>query len=137
MAVYAIKVALADPQARHWRFANQKTMYGGKHIAAGDTLFVFDSENAGGHGLVACGVVTAATARPRVPGVERQTPCVSIEVRRTASATRPLGRTELKPFAGVPGDSAESELHFKFYRQATDKIVGLSDAAAALLARCC
>jgi hypothetical protein len=29
----------------------------------------------------------------------------------------------------------ETELNFKFYRQATNKIVGLSDSAAAFLAR--
>jgi hypothetical protein len=30
---------------------------------------------------------------------------------------------------------AETELNFKFYRQATDKIVGISDQAAALLSK--
>ena len=67
------------------------------------------------------------------PGIERQTPRVSIAVTRTAGAKRRLGRAELKPFANGADGRPEAELHFKFYRQATNKIVGLSAAAAALL----
>jgi hypothetical protein len=41
-------------------------MYGGKQIAEGDAIFVFASENEGGSGLIAKGVVTSAkpVARP-------------------------------------------------------------------------
>jgi len=130
---YAIKADVRDPRARTFAFAAQKTMYGGKAIAAGDTIFIFASENAGGQGLVARGVVTAATAVPRQPGVERQTPRVSIAVERTALALRPLGRRELRPLADWDDGRPGTELNFKLYRQATDKIVGLSDAAAAFL----
>jgi hypothetical protein len=56
-----IKAAVGDPRARTFAFA-QKTMYGGKHIARDDTIFVFASENEGGPGLVASGVVTSAKA---------------------------------------------------------------------------
>ncbi|MGE0748912.1 MAG: hypothetical protein AB7K86_26870 [Rhodospirillales bacterium] len=133
MAAFAIKAAVDDPRARTLTFAAQKTMYGGKAIAAGDTLFIFASENAGGQGLVARGVVTAATPTPRLAGVERQTPRVSIAVRRTALARRPLGRRELRPLADWDDGRPGTELNFKLYRQATDKIVGLSDAAAAFL----
>lgn len=131
--MYAIKTAIADPLAPRWDFTAQKTMYGGKRIAVGDTVYVFASENAGGAGLVARGVVTAAVAVPRRPGVERQTPRIDLAVERTAAARRPLGRVELRPFAGGEPQLPPAELHFKFYRQATDKIVGLSDAAAAFL----
>jgi hypothetical protein len=72
-----------------------------------------------------------------VPGVERQTPRVSLSVRRTGAARRPLGRTELKPFDDWDDGRPETELNFKFYRQATDKIVGLSPEAAAFLEACC
>jgi hypothetical protein len=130
---YAIKAAVAEPKARAFDFPEQKTMYGGKHIAAGDTIYVFASENAGGPGLVAKGIVTAARAVPRTPGIERQTPRVSITVRRTALAKGRLGRVELKHFADWDDGRPETELNFKFYRQATDKIVGLSDEAAAFL----
>jgi hypothetical protein len=41
-------------------FSAQKTMYGGKHIAQGDTIFVFASENESGPGLIASGGVTSA-----------------------------------------------------------------------------
>ena len=131
---YAIKAAVDDPQAKHFRFTAQKTMYGGKQIAAGDTIFVFASENEGGQGLVARGIVTSAEATPRKRGIARQTPRVSITIRRTALAKRRLGRSELKPFNRWNDGKPETELNFKFYRQATNKIVGISDEAAAFLA---
>lgn len=130
---YAIKVEITDPRAKSFAFANQPTMYGGKHIAEGDTVYVFASENEGGSGLVARGVVTVAEPIPRTPGIARQTPCVSVTIRRTALATRPLGRRDLKPFKDWKDGRPETELNFKFYRQATDKIVGISDATAAFL----
>jgi hypothetical protein len=68
-----------------------------------------------------------------VAGVERQTPLVSVSIRRTALATRPLGRAGLKAFKNWDDGRPETELNFKYYRQATNKIVGLSDAATALL----
>ena len=131
--VYAIKAEVRDPGAKTFAFTAQKTMYGGKRIAVGDTIFVFASENEGGQGLVARGIVTASEAIPRKPGVERQTPLVSIAVRRTALAKRPLGRAELKPFKDWKDGRPETELNFKYYRQATDKIVGITDATAAFL----
>ncbi|WP_342240278.1 hypothetical protein [Inquilinus sp. OTU3971] len=130
---YAIKAEIRDPQAETFVFAAQKTMYDGKHIAAGDTVFLFASETEGGHGLVACGVVTAAEVVAKVPGIARQTPRVSVTIRRTALARRKLGRSELKPLTDWADGRPETELNFKFYRQATDKIVGLSDEAAAFL----
>jgi hypothetical protein len=45
---FAIKTEVRDLRARTFVFAGQKTMYGGKHIAKGDTVFVFASENEGG-----------------------------------------------------------------------------------------
>ena len=130
---YVIKAHVPDVRAKEFVFTAQKTMYGGKRIAAGDTVFVFASENAGGQGLIARGRVTAAEATPRKRGVERQTPRVSITVQRTALAKRVLGRSELKPFADWKDGRPETELNFKFYRQATDKIAGISDEAAAFL----
>ena len=75
----------------------------------------------------------AATATPRKPDVDRQTLRVSITVRRTTQANRLLGRHELKPFTDWDDGRPETELNFKFYRQATNKIVGLSDHTAAFL----
>jgi hypothetical protein len=131
---YAIKTEIRDPRAKTFSFTAQKTMYGGKNIAEGDTVFVFASENEGGQGLVARGVVTSAKAVAKKRSVARQTPRVSIEVRRTALARRPLGRRELKPFADWSDGRPETELNFKFYRQATNKIVGVTDETAAFLA---
>jgi len=131
--MFAIKTEIGDRMAATFEFGAQKTMYGGKRIAPGDIIFVFASENEGGPGLVAKGVVTAAQALARKSGIARQTPRVSITVRRTALPKRRLGRGELKPFAQWDDGRPETELNFKFYRQATNKIVGLSDQAAAFL----
>jgi hypothetical protein len=130
---YAIKAEVRDPRAKTFTFIAQKTMYGGKRIAAGDTIFVFASENEGGPGLIARGVVTSARAVERKPGIARQTPRVSVIIRRTGFARRPLGRSELKPCKDWKDGRPETELNFKFYRQATNKIAGLSDEAAAFL----
>ena len=131
--MFAIKAEVSDPQARTFAFSAQKTMYDGKHITKGDTIFIFASENEGGSGLIASGVVTSAKAVPKKRGVARQTPRVSITVRRTALAKRRLGRSELKVFSDWNDGRPETELNFKFYRQATNKIVGISDEAAAFL----
>ncbi|TPJ51998.1 hypothetical protein FJ471_28440, partial [Mesorhizobium sp. B2-7-1] len=70
---------------------------------------------------------------PRRADLDRQTPRVSVCVHRTALATRPLGRDELKRFKDWKDGRPETELNFKFYRQATNKIVSLSDATVAFL----
>jgi hypothetical protein len=108
-------------------------MYGGKRIAEGDTVFVFASESEGGQGLIARGVVTSVNAIPRKRGIARQTPRVSVTVRRTALTGRSLGRSELKPFTDWNDGQPRTELNFKFYRQATNKIAGISEDAAAFL----
>jgi hypothetical protein len=130
---FASKAAVIDPRARTFAFTAQKTMYGGKQIAMGDIIFVFASESEGGQGLIASGVVTSTKAIAKKRGVARQTPRVSITIRRTALAKRHLGRSELKRFCNWNDDRPETELNFKFYRQATNKIVGISDQAAAFL----
>ena len=133
---FVVKAAIADPRAKTFRFAAQKTMYGGKTIAAGDEIFIFASETDGGAGLIARGIVTEAEPTPRKRGVARQTPRVSIAVRRTALAKRKLGRDALMAWRGVDDGSPQAELDFKFYRQSTNKICGISGAAAKFLSRC-
>jgi hypothetical protein len=132
---FAIKAEIRDPRAATFAFTTQKTMYGGKHIAEGDTIFLFASENEGGHGLIARGVVTSAQATRKKPGIIRQTPRVSLSIRRTALARRPLGRSELKHLTDWNDGQPGTELNFKFYRQATNKIVGISDEAAKFLGK--
>ena len=130
---FAIKAEVCDPRAKTFAFTAQKTMYGGKHIAEGDTVFVFASENEGGQGLIARGVLTSGKAIAKKRGIARQTPRVNLTIRRTALAKRPLGRSELKHFTNWNDGQPGTELNFKFYRQATNKIVGISDEAAAFL----
>ena len=59
---------------------------------------------------------------------------MTIAIKRTALARRPLGRRELRPLTDWNDGQPATELNFKLYRQATNKIVGLSDEAAAFLA---
>lgn len=133
---FAIKAEVREARAKTFVFTAQKTMYGGKRIAKGDTIFVFASENEGGQGLIAKGVVTRAEAVAKKRGLARQTPRVSITVKRTALAKRALGREELKRFAAWDDGQPETELNFKFYRQATNKIVGISEGAVRFLDWC-
>jgi hypothetical protein len=130
---FAIKAEVRDLLAKTLAFSAQKTMYGGKHIAKGATIFVFASENEGGPGLIASGVVTSAKRIPKKRVVARQTPRMSITIRRTALAKQRLGRSELKRCSEWKDGRPETELNFKFYRQATNKVAGISDEAAAFL----
>ena len=45
---FAIKAEIHDLSVETFAFTAQKTMYGGKHIAEGDLVFLFASENEGG-----------------------------------------------------------------------------------------
>lgn len=131
--MYAIKAEVRDPRARSFTFVAQKTMYAGRRVAAGDTIFVFASENEDGQGLIARGVVASVEAVAKTPGIARQTPRVSLAIERLVPARRRLGRAELKRFSDWDDGRPETELNFKFYRQATNKVVGLSAQAAAFL----
>ena len=133
--MFAIKAEVEDPRARTFSFIAHKTMYGGKLIIEGDTVFVFASETEGGQGLIARGIVTHAEAIAKQRGIARQTPRVSVAIKRTALAKRPLGRRELKHLTDWNDGRPGTELNFKFYRQATNKIVGISDRAAAFISR--
>jgi hypothetical protein len=58
---------------------------------------------------------------------------VSVTVKRTALAKRPLGGDDLKPFKDWNDGQPKTELNFKFCRQSTNKIVGITDETAAFL----
>ena len=133
---YAIKAEVVDSRARTFTFTAHKTMYGGKLIAEDDTVFVFASETQGGQGLIARGIVTHAEAIAKKRGIARQTPRVSVTIKRTALAKQPMGRRELRHLTDWNDGRPETELNFKFYRQSTNKIVGISDRAASFLSKC-
>lgn len=130
---YVIKAKVEDATAERFVFSALKTMYRGKHIASGDVAYIFASDHEGGRGLCARGVVTFAESVPRVPGIVRQTPRVNVRVKRTGLAREPVGRVELRAFTDRSDGGPESELNFKFYRQATNKVGRVSPAAAAFL----
>jgi hypothetical protein len=132
---FAVKAEIRALRGAMFTFKAHKTMYGGKLIARNDVVFIFASETQGGQGLIARGTVVSAVPIAKKLGMVRQTPRVTITLRRTALAKKRLGRGELKPFSnwkdGLPG----TELNFKLYRQSTNKIVGISDASARFLGR--
>ena len=132
---YLVKAAISDPRAKTFAFGKARTMYGGKDIAVGDEVFVFASENEGGVGLIARGTVTAVRAHAKPRNAERWTPRVRIAIKRTALSKRPLGRDQLKAWRNVKDGSPQAELDFKFYRQATNKIGGISEEAGRFLRR--
>jgi hypothetical protein len=124
MASFVVKAA-PQPEGADWLKFDEKTMWRGKDVRAGDEVFIFAAEHNGGRGLYARGVVTGA-----VRGVGSR---VSLTVKRAGTATRPLGRGELRPFRDHTDVRPETEIDRKLYRQATNKIAGVSDAAAAFL----
>jgi hypothetical protein len=124
MASFVVKAA-PRPEGADWLKFDEKTMWRGKDIRAGDEVFIFAAEHNGGRGLHARGAVTEA-----VRGVGSR---VSLTVKRTGTATRPLGRGDLRPFRDGLDGGPETEIDRKLYRQATNKIAGVSDAAAAFL----
>ena len=129
---FAIKAEVPDTVADLFVFVAQKTMYGGKSIAVGDRVFIFASENEGGSGLFARGIVIGRESVPRTVRM-RQTPRLSITVERTGTAKSAMGRPELRAFRDRSNELPEAELDFKLYRQATNKIVGLTDEAGEFL----
>ena len=95
---FAIKAKVTDLLAETFAFSAQKTMYGGKRVAKGDAIFVFASENEGGPGLIASGIVTSSKSIPKKRGIPRQTPRVSITIKRSAPAKRRLGAKQTQAF---------------------------------------
>jgi hypothetical protein len=124
MASFVVKSAPRPDGTDRFDF-DEKTMWRGKDIRPGDAVLIFGAERNGGHGLYARGVVTEAV---RGAGIR-----VRIKVEARAAATRRLGRAELRAFRDHPDGGPEAEIDHKLYRQATNKIAGISDAAARFL----
>ena len=110
--------------AETFAFSAQKTMYGGKRVAKGDVIFVFASENEGGPGLIASGIVTSSKSIPKKRGIARQTPRVSITIKRTALAKHLSGETNSSAFAiGTTVDPRLSLILNSIVRQRTSSPV--------------
>jgi hypothetical protein len=88
---FAIKAEVRNPRATTFEFTAQKTMYGGKHIAEGDTVFVFASENEGGQGLIASGIRRRdrEDARRRPANAAREHHRQTHRVREAAAGAKP------------------------------------------------
>lgn len=129
---FVIKEEVNEPRTKTFVFAAAATMYGGRHIAVGDTVYVFASESEGGQGLVARGV----DGRGGDSKGARHCPSDAVRQRRdqTHGARQAPARTK-RPQAlqGLEGRPAPNRADFKSYRLATNKIGGISDEAAAFL----
>ena len=108
--MFAIKAEVSDPWAETFAFSDHKTMYGGKRIAKGDRIFVFASENGGGPGLIASGVITSAKVIANKRGIARQTPRHRQTYRAREAA---LGRIGLKLFSRLERRSTRDRAQFQ------------------------
>ncbi len=111
----------------------QKTMYGGKVIAADDRIYLFADRGSQRTGLIARGAVVHSKALAKTAGLARQTPRVDLTIRLDALSARLLAREQLCGFTEWSDGRPETELNFKLYRQGTNKVVGISDATAIYL----
>lgn len=130
---YVIKAMFPDPLPQIINLTSQKTMYGGKSIVARDTIYLFADRASERAGLIARGAVIKATALLKIAGVERQTPRVDITIRVDIPSRSELGRAQLHDYKDWDDGKPQTELNFKLYRQATSKIVGISDDASIYL----
>jgi hypothetical protein len=80
MASFVVKAA-PRPDDADWLKFDEKTMWHGKDIRAGDEVFIFAAEHNGGRGLYARGIVIEA-----IRGVGSR---VSLTVKRTCTTTGP------------------------------------------------
>lgn len=128
-----IKADMLTPLPATVTFTAQKTMYDGKNVSGGEEVFLFAGGKAGATGLVARGTVMTVSPVPRDAKAERTTPRLTLSIRVEALAKRPLDRAELKGFDDWQDGQPQTELNFKFYRQATDKVCRISDTTAAFL----
>jgi hypothetical protein len=131
---FIIKTPVVNPRAKYFLFKAQKVMYGGKLIAPGDEIFIFDSENEGGRGLCAKGKVIFAKIAKKKPLLKiRTTPRVTVKIQSKGTPKRRFGREELKPYRTANNTETQTEIAKKFYVQATNKIGGVSKKAAQFL----
>jgi len=68
------------------------------------------------------GFVTSAETIAKVRGIARQTPRVSLTIKCTTLVKQPLGRSELRRLTEWSDGQPGTELNFKLYRQATNKV---------------
>ena len=135
-SMFAIKAEITDTNAQSWNFMEQKRLRGQSANAEGDTIFVFARKNKCGLGLIAQGTVTTAKATSKKQGVQRQTPRLSIGIQAATGVEYRFGRNELRALHNWNDGRPGTELNFKFYRQATNKALGVSPDAAAYLITC-
>src|SRR5258707_7527687 len=89
---FAIKAEVCDPRAKTFAFTAQKTMYGGKHIAEGDTVFVFASENEANPGPSS---ISSSIVRPRT-----RSPASRMKRRRSSANSSRLVKLDCAGFDG-------------------------------------
>lgn len=103
----------------------ERPMYGGKDVDAGDSVFLWSSEQLGGRGLWARGIVLKASAAGTKQHIE-----VRIDQLITA---RNFGLDQIAPHRDSSAETPIAGLARKLYKQAHNKIAGVTNAEAHLL----
>ena len=124
MASFVVKAAPQPEGAEQLAF-DEKTMWRGRDCAWATRSSFSPPTIRRTMECIARGVVTEVTR-----GMGNR---ISIRVRRTGTAKRTLGRDELRAFRELSDGGRRRRSTHKLYRQATNKIAGISDAAAAFL----
>ncbi len=105
----------------------ERPMYGGRDIRAGDAVFLWSSETAGGVGLWGRGTVMAVD-----PGTPK--PIVSVHLDQCVQSGN-FGLNEIAPHRDSPADTPIVGLARKLYKHAHNKVARITDQEAALLER--
>lgn len=105
----------------------ERPMYGGKDVGVGDSVFLWASEQQGGRGLWARGIVLSAHAAETKQHIE-----VRID---HVITTGQFGLNQIAPHRDSAAETPIVGLARKLYKHAHNKIAGLTNAEADLLLR--
>lgn len=103
----------------------ERPMYGGKDVDVGDSVFLWASEQQGGRGLWARGIVLSSDV---VESKQR----IAVRIDQVVT-TRQFGLDQIAPHRDGAVETPIVGLARKLYKQAHNKIAGLSNAEADVL----
>lgn len=103
----------------------ERPMYGGKDIDTGDSVFLWASEQQGGRGLWARGIVLLVAPAGNKLGIE-------VRIDQLATADH-YGIDQIAPHRDSSAETPIVGLAHKLYKHAHNKIAGVTSAEADLL----
>lgn len=105
----------------------ERPMYGGKDIKAGDSLFLWTSEQQGGRGLWGRGIVLSSSAAGSKQHIE-------VRINQLVSLGH-FGLVQIAPHRDSTDETPTAGLARKLYKHAHNKIARVTNAEADLLLR--